>query len=191
MNLDQNIFLMVENFPTLPDDLVQECMDIIMDPANSYISGNSPVLADSIGNRLSGSVYHRYRVSDRIYQWVIDHVPPAQHIPSRLNFKIGIQVFHPVNCGQTYDPHTDGPRGDYILNYLIDAGGDNVLTKWYHQQGYPLVRDPGINLKSFENLIEVYSHHVPAHTWFRVYGRILHTVVNIERPRIALSLGLG
>ena len=178
MTHDPEFFCKTINLPPVPDSLVQECLAITTDASQSYIAGVSTV----------GTSYNRYRVSDSIYQWVVANVDST----IRNNMQVGIQTFRPLQTDPAaWSPHTDGPRGQYILNYLIDTGGDNVLTKWYHEVGQPLVRPPGITLKSFRNLNEVHSEHIAQDTWFCLYSRVLHTVVNIERPRIALSIGLN
>jgi hypothetical protein len=179
------------DLPAIPDHLVQQALAIIQDQSKSYIAGRGPVvLKDSNGANTAGSTYNRYHVSPELFEWAVANIPgrlPNKHD----NFKIGIQVFRPIGINTSYDPHTDGPRGEYVLNYLIDAGGDNVLTKWYQEVNQPLVRTPGINLKSFQNLTEVHSEHIQAGSWFCLYSRVLHTVTNIERPRISLSIGLN
>ena len=178
MTHDSNFFCKTINLPALPDTLAAECLDITTDAQQSYIAGVSQV----------GTSYNRYRVSDTIYQWVLDHVDPT----IRNNMQVGIQTFRPLQTDPAaWSPHTDGPRGQYILNYLICAGGDNVLTKWYQEAGQPLVRPPGITLASFKNLTEVHTEHVRPGTWFCLHSRVLHTVVNVNSPRISLSIGVN
>jgi hypothetical protein len=178
MTHDPEFFCKIINLPALPDALAAECLAITKDASQSYIAGVSQV----------GTSYNRYCASNAIYQWVVTNVDST----IRNNMQVGIQTFRPLQSdAAAWSPHTDGPRGQYILNYLIDAGGSNVLTKWYQETGQPLVRAPGITLQSFRNLTMVHTEHIQPGTWFCLYSRVLHTVVNVERPRISLSIGVN
>ena len=179
------------DLPPLPDVLVQQALSVITDHSNSYqIGAGTPHLTDARGVDIQGSTYNRYFVSQEIFDWIVTNIPVR--LPNdRKNRRIGIQVFRPAGNGKVYDPHTDGARGQYVLNYLIDAGGSNVLTKWYQQNQQPLVRGPGVTLKTFQNLNEMHSEHIQPGTWSFLHTRVLHSIVNIESPRIALSIGLN
>jgi hypothetical protein len=178
------------DFPPMPDHLVKQALSIIQDQSESYICHDAgPFLKGANGADIPGSVYNRYFVSPDIFDWVASNIPVK--LPGDVKHrKIGIQTFQSVRNINSYAPHTDGPRGQYVLNYQIDTGGDNVLTKWYHEAGHSLIREPAISLQSFQNLTEVHSEHIAQGTWFCLHSRILHTVVNVERPRISLSIGL-
>ena len=176
--MSPEFFCKTIDLPALPNALAAECLAITEDASQSYIAGTSQV----------GTSYNRYRASDAIYQWVLANVDSK----IRNNMQVGIQTFRPLQSdAAAWSPHTDGPRGQYILNYLIDAGGSNVLTKWYQEAGKPLVRAPGITLVGFSNLTEMHTEHIQPGTWFCLYSRVLHTVVNVERPRISLSIGVN
>jgi hypothetical protein len=165
------------NFSPMPDHLVKQALSIIQGKSNPYVFHNA---------RPFESVYKRYFVSSDILDWLASNIPVK--LPINVK-KIGIQTFQPRRNPAVYSPHTDN-KGQYILNYLIDTGGDNVLTKWYHETGHSLIREPDITLDSFQNLNETHSEHIAQGTWFCLHSRILHTVVNIERPRISLTIGL-
>jgi len=204
------------DFPPMPDHLVKQALAIVQDQSNSYIfhnagsfdlvyrksrsitqdqsescifPANAPLLKDATGVDLPVLVYNAYWVSPDIFDWVASNIPVQ--LPSNIeDRKIAIQTFRPMNQLTSYAPHTDGPRGQYVLNYQIDTGGDNALTKWYHEAGHSLVREPGLCLPSFQNLKEVHSEQIAQGTWWCLHSRILHSVVNVERPRISLSIGL-
>ena len=175
---DDILYCKTLDFPPMPDHLVKQALSIIQDQSKSYVFHN----AESFG-----SVYKRYFVSSDIFDWLASNIPVKLPIDVK---KIGIQTFQSMKNSTSYSPHTDGPRGQYILNYLIDTGGNNVLTKWYQEAGHSLIREPDLTLESFQNLTETHSEHIAQGTWFCLHSRILHTVVNIERPRISLCVGL-
>lgn len=206
---DDIVYCKTLDFPPMPDYLVQQALSIIADQSNYYIFHKASTLVKNAnGSDIPVSEYRRYHVSPDIFDWVASTVPVK--LSSNVDYKkIGIQIFVPVKLPSKYrkierpafrsvgnltlhagHPHTDGPRGPYVLNYQIDTGGDNVLTKWYHEVDQPLVRQSSITLNSFQNLNEVHSEHIAQGTWFCMPVRVLHSVVNLERPRISLSIGL-
>jgi len=192
-----------DKIPQLPAHLVREaygCMragnmttagkDADGNPKPIY--GDYSVMRDQHGNTITGATYKRFNPTQSIIDWV------ATNIHEKLNNKyvVGVQIFLHKFPGQsiTSGPHVDGPRGDYVLNYCLDAGGDNVLTEWYQQQDFPILRHPehqtGLYLKTFEGLSKIHEVKCPVNTWHSLEIRALHTVANLTRNRIALSLGI-
>lgn len=56
-------------------------------------------------------------------------------------------------------------------NYILEPGGDNVLTCWYNEE---------------KNLIE--SHCIDAHRWHKLNVDVFHNVENITKSRIAITI---
>jgi hypothetical protein len=170
--------------PQLPDYIIQECYGTIGQENSRWDVTKYNRLSTSSGE-VNGATYKRYDAT----QLIVDWVQSVTSIKFNVGPKVGIQIFQPYLSSTTYSPHTDGQRGDIIVNYLLEEGGDNVETLWYIQQDKPLVREPGINLLSFEDLAEVHKMKFNQGQWFAINGRILHTVVGITKPRISLSVG--
>lgn len=155
------------NLPALPDTLVMQALSI----ANTVQETNQ-----------HRGVYRRYPVSNDILEWCQQNILAS----IKNNFKIGIQVFN----GQPEFPHTDGSRGVKALNYLIDTGGDNVETVWLQEAGCEITRHRGYVVPANTTLQELCRVSFVQYTWQVVQTDIIHTVENITRPRIALSIGL-
>lgn len=154
--------------PALPDELVSQAL-FIATSANT-------------NTKEARGVYRRYPVTDELLAWCQQYILPSL----KNDFKIGIQVFF----GPPKFPHTDGNRGTKALNFLIDAGGDQVDTVWLQEEGFPLIRSRGYVVTNNNTLHEIERTTFKPRTWQVVQTDIIHTVENITRPRISLSIGL-
>ena len=106
--------------------------------------------------------------------------------------------------GNTFIVHSDY-NSVASLMYFIDPGGDNVVTTWYQETGYPLnrikirevaVRDrdkhpdyskryqqADTGIVCYENLKIVEQFVAKPHTWYLYCGAVLHDVQNITTTR--------
>ena len=90
--------------------------------------------------------------------------------------------------------HTDRDRR-VALNYIIDAGGDNVITNWYQEEGMPVFRErkvggqAGPGKVDYEKLTLLDSTVFKERTWGMIHTDILHDVININSTRRILSFG--
>ena len=83
--------------------------------------------------------------------------------------------------------HTDTGR-KYGLMYVLDTGGDNVVTTFYHQRGKPLYRDYRTFTK-IEFCDKIAEVKIETRRWIVLNAQIIHCVSNIEHPRVALQFG--
>lgn len=95
-----------------------------------------------------------------------------------------------IKNGSILHPHTDGPRGPYVLSYLIDTGGENVDTIWYKEKGKEILRQPATGLIHFEGLEELFRYRVRPFTWTLMDARVLHSVIGMTSNRYMISIGL-
>lgn len=86
----------------------------------------------------------------------------------------------------THLVHTD-PHRDYVLQYLIDTGGDAV-SRFYQQKGQPLVRARRVYPASYDDLEELVSVTFEPGRWHLLNGRILHDVQGMTGPRIKFDI---
>ena len=106
---------------------------------------------------------------------------------------------------QSITPETDIVHSDVLrlwaLIYVIDTGGDNVVTTWYQEKGKPLNRPrlnpdktPGVEKQTdtgfvdYNNLISLDNIKVKKNQWVLINVQILHDVDNITGTRKALSI---
>lgn len=85
-------------------------------------------------------------------------------------------------------PHCDSVRMSAI-NYVVQSGGSNVVTKFYKQiRKEPLFFD---SENSKYNEVEPYCETmIPEHKWHCFNPHIYHSVENVENSRILLSVFL-
>ena len=203
------------NLPKVPQHLVDEALLMIQDDDNiayatptvgPYAGTYSQVRSEPIwidqtdGSKKRSAAYSRYTVSQELLEWLKQNIHPDIGIGhDDPNFrmiiaKVGIQIFEHDSPGEvlTFKPHVDGPRGDYVLNYVIEAGGDSVYTKWYRAEGQPLIRPEhrkGLYLTSMKGLVLLDQVVVPQGSWSLVESRVIHTVDNLTSRRVSLSIG--
>jgi len=133
------------------------------------------------GHTYKRATYRRYNLPDRVAEWVKENIGEFGQVGSQLMF-----------AGQAFTPHSDGGPRRYILNYLIDAGGPEVMTQWFQEQNYDLIREgPALQFPEGENLTLIKSTVIPEKSWTAIFGKVIHAVVGIEHSRVQLSIGFS
>jgi len=201
------------DLPKVPQHLVDEALLMIQDEDNiayatptvgpyagiySQVRSKTTWIDQTDGSKKRSAAYSRYMASQELIEWL------KQNIHSDIgrddpNFtmviaSVGIQIFEHNFPGEalTFKPHIDGPRGDYVLNYVIEAGGDSVYTKWYRAEGQPVLRPEhrkGLYLTSMKSLVLLDQVVVPQGSWSLVESRAIHTVDNLTSRRVSISIG--
>lgn len=120
-------------------------------------------------------------------EWIMKAIPGVR--ADMIKYQTGSQGRHVV--------HTDILRV-YALNYLIDTGGPEVITRWYQEQGQPLRRPKtrGGQLTDtgsvdYGDLDCLASVKLQAGTWALIATDILHDVQGIETTRSAITISLA
>lgn len=151
---------------------------ITPDQLKAFTSSENLTLNNTVYKR---AYYRRYHTSPLVANWVSKNITP--------NFgQVGSQVIY---HGQTFSPHTDGGPREYILNYIVETGGENVETQWFEEPGYPLVREPSMQYPDPSHLKAVKKVVFPKGSWTMLYGRIIHAVAGVEGQRVQLSIALS
>lgn len=83
-------------------------------------------------------------------------------------------------------PHTDLGR-NWTFNYYTDCGG-YVNTVWYKAKNMPLVIPGFVRFDTDQDLDEIVSVNIPAHTWMLLNVRVLHDAIGIVLPRSSLMI---
>lgn len=88
-------------------------------------------------------------------------------------------------------PHTDSTR-THTLIYLLDAGGDNVNTVFYKEQGVDNI-DRGLRYRptDYTNLDPIASIELKVNTWTLLNATVLHSVENLSRPRKTIQVAFN
>ena len=104
--------------------------------------------------------------------------------------KLFIATFNnisPENGLACFLPHTDTKR-NIGLNFLIDAGGSNVLTNFY-SSSKPIEERGTLGLDSDLTLVRTVKFEQD--TWVVMDTSIYHSVTNIEATRLVLSVQIN
>jgi hypothetical protein len=141
-------------------------------------------------------------ISPCVYKYgKIDQVLLVDWISKEIkDFKISLiswQSQIPINnLPSTHVVHSDINR-KYALNYIFKAGGEDVITSWYHEKNKPIFRtktsggqqsDNGI--VHYENLTLLDSTVFKPFTWYLLNVSILHDVDNIVSNRESITLSI-
>lgn len=104
-----------------------------------------------------------------------------------LNFNnIDIQL-QGLQGGNFFVPHTDSRKSSWF--YILETGGDNVLTSWYSVKDEFKNLDIPTNIAiPYNKILEEDSCVLPVNTWYKFSHKDIHSVSNLERLRIVLCL---
>jgi len=88
--------------------------------------------------------------------------------------------------------HVDRSR-DYVLIYVVDPGGADVVTKFfkYRDQPLELPREMAFQTLTTAGADLVDSVKIPPGRWALLNGKPAHQVTNLERERISIQLSLN
>ena len=126
----------------------------------------------------------------------LTHEPLMDWLKENLDFlNEKNKFFYQYQTAGSHIVHTDLKRR-FALNYILDEGGDNVVTAWYQQNGMPLIRqtkqkgqqtDTG-NV-DYDELVEVDRVVCRKGRWYLISNGILHDVDTVQTLRRSVSLG--
>lgn len=140
------------------------------------------------GQEVGIADYNRHHAAGEFYEWLKTNI-----VEDPIDF--GITFHNHLNKNpQHHYPHIDATRS-YTLMYLVDQGGDNVITRWYKEKDGPLVR-PERSLHSqisniYDKLEEIDSVYIPLRRWCLLHSKIIHGAFNLTRARKSIQISLG
>jgi hypothetical protein len=118
------------------------------------------VLYHQDGSIYHADWYHVYTCNQELIDWIIEHFP------------MEIELVEYVVSDQAIFMHTDLGR-DCAYNYLIDAGGTNIVTEFYDLDKVQLLE----------------SIQYQTNKWYRLNVGIPHQVIGTQiRPRFLISV---
>ena len=138
------------------------------------------------GSNKSFCTIRKYPFSDELYAWIKENI--YSDLDNMITYQLGHQVW---KNGDVIWPHTDGRRGEFVLIYLVDAGGADVYTVWYQVEGRSLLLPPSTHYFKCTTLESIYSTKIPTGHWTLNDTRILHSVQFLDGPRIAITIGMN
>lgn len=143
------------------------------------------------GRILKSCEYFNYELDSVLKNWIFENIPGTKKMKS-FPFK---QVSKTIDGIEgTHIVHSDIDR-KFALNYMLELGGENVITSWYQETDKPLRRtkssggkqaDTGsVNYSDLELLDSVV---LKLNTWYLIATDILHDVDNIVDERASISI---
>lgn len=144
---------------------------------------NAPFLVD--GKLKKSTAFFQYDVSRELQKWVFDNVVDL----GIANVKSAKTYQDDKDTRDFRGAHSDATR-NYVIIWLLESGGKDHRTVFYREKNQPLIRENTYNCMDHSLLEEIGSLQVPIRKWTLLNSRILHAVLNIPKPRIALQVGL-
>jgi hypothetical protein len=138
----------------------------------------------------------------RVKKYKINHKPHISWIRENVvdikNTVKYVCVHEPIDSkSSTQIVHSDVKRKT-VLVYIIDTGGDNVVTTWYREKDKNLYRGKESGFKlcdtgfvNYDDLDIIESVKLEKKTWYALDGEILHDVDNIISERKSLHISFN
>lgn len=177
------------NFPKPDASLVEDVLSLIentnmKDAENIAGKWNiaQPLLKPNLNSAFVYAVFNQ-EIHDKFMEQYKD-------IFNGYDVKLYLAVFkniNPENGLAFFQAHTDTKR-DIVLNFVIDAGGSNVLTNFYNSTK-PIVERDLLGLDS--DLVLEKTVKFNQDTWVVMDTSIFHSVDNIEGTRLVLSVQIN
>lgn len=126
--------------------------------------------------------------------WVRNNIIPTW-IETSVKCTAGIHAGNSTIHGAHVDTST--PDHPYKLKffYLVEEGGDDVITTWYQQNGHPAVRldstpENIVCSYDYQDLTVLDRVRIPRRKWIFFDTRVMHGVENILTDRIMLVVSV-
>ena len=176
------LFRYVDHLPAVPMHLIDQTRQLIREaPVDHAV----PARTVTVGNLIHHNVeYNRYRACEELTEWIHNNI-------TKNYVSMGVQIQNPGDDNHTHFPHTDTAPRHWVLNYNIQPGGDKVITHWYQQHGYTLIREGTTRPSNLDDLEIVDSVQIQPFRWHLLNTSVLHGVTNIQHPRIAITMGFA
>jgi hypothetical protein len=126
---------------------------------------------------------------------LISHQPLIDWLLLNIG-NIGYQSYFQIQGDGTHIVHSDLGRVAG-LNYIIDTGGENVVTSWYQEKNKPLKRVKKIGRQQaddgfvdYQNLETLESVILQKNKWYLIDTGVLHDVDNIQTMRKSITINI-
>jgi len=121
--------------------------------------------------------YTRWAANPRLIEWLQKNISDYTNIA-------GVQTI-----GGTVMAHCD--KRQWAVNYIIDTGGSNVTTTFYHHPNKSVIQAPATRISNDTKLKIIKQVVIEPGKWHIINTHVLHGVTNIETQRTAITIGLN
>lgn len=147
------------NFPKVPDKLIAEALEAIK---GEDLRLNRELYSDRNDPGEQAGCICAFTEIPNLRKWFNKNIRP--------HLKDQERELHVQTIGTDVKPHKD-PARRRVLNYLIDTGGDTVLTLHYKE-----------DRKTMINAVQIEPFR-----WHELQTDVFHSVLGHERKRISLT----
>ncbi len=171
-----------DKLPKIPPELIAQLLQEYEQHEVQFINPER-VLADGEKN-IPNIYYKRWGVPAALEQWI------RQNISDRFDM-LGFQIHDvAVRGGDHHLPHTDKYPRKWVLNYVIETGGDNAVTSFYQEAGHPVIREHLTRPGRREDLELLESERIEPGRWVVLAGVVIHDVTGITGRRMSITMGI-
>ena len=171
------LFAYLDKLPPVP----QHLLDAQGLDEKQYYATPERVMAD--GTTIKNVDCQRWEVTPELEKWIQEHIAKSD--------QTGYQITKPLPGVSTHLVHTDSWPRRWVLNYIPDLGGDNVITNFYREKDHPISRGILVRPKRLDNLELLQSVKVQANRWCILNTSVLHEIINLTGPRVYVTIGIG
>lgn len=179
------------DLPPIPEEFIREAQSILTDersdPINSYSLGavNHQMFRklNLYGEEITSRSVIRFRINSQFEAWirtniVSDYVDVGVAPSAREN-----------DTDDTLGAHSDTTR-NYLLLYLFDTSNKGQITRWWQEQGKPIVRERNTYNNVFATMTLLEETEFEITRWVLMNATVLHSVHNVQGYRNAVHVSL-
>lgn len=167
-------------------------MGDVTKPQHQNIARPDQAIRQLDGSYIGCTSYLRYPAAQHYVDWFLEQIPELKGKHGDIGWQIHENTHNNPN-GVQMAVHTDGRRGPFVISYMIEKGGDTVITSWFQEQGQPIERVPMIGFTKdqipYEKLDVLESTEIELHKWIVFRSDILHDVKPIKTRRKCFTVG--
>jgi hypothetical protein len=181
-------YRVLKNLPPVPQHFIDSAVELKKFIDTDNVEDN---LSDSYKSRkliIDGETQPvtyqtRLDVNQEFYKWVHENIHPD-------GFDCGVS-FTSSTQGKFQGPHTDLTR-DFTMLYLLEPGGPDTETVFYHEHGEPVRREKRQTVcNDFSKLTVLERVKFPLHQWVILDAMVLHGVENITDCRVSFQVSVN
>jgi hypothetical protein len=130
---------------------------------------------------LTSAQYHRHSFNEQLLEWVKNNISEKFIVSGSGVSKVSNGSYHRI--------HNDSSR-TYVLSYIFETGGSNVITSFYKEKSHSLLREPGTYIDDMNTVEVIDQFKIDPNRWHLINSQILHGVHGLVSPRISIQVGL-
>ena len=171
-----------DQLPKIPPELIAQLLQQYEQHEVQFINPER-VLAD--GEKHIPNVYYkRWGIPAALEQWIRSNISNSFDM-------VGFQIHDAsVRSSDHHLPHTDKYPRKWVLNYVVETGGDNAVTSFYQEKGHPVIREHLTRPARRQDLELLESERIEPGRWVMLSGVVIHDVTGITGRRMSITMGI-